>query len=198
MVRAPVALVVLLLASSAAAETHVTVPAGGAAPAFDVRVDLAKGVVVAGGAVVPIGLDHARLPTEKDVVTEVVPIGGGKQVVHVRVPATDVDGVAWEAVLAPGRGAPLFAGVTGFVQGDPGERTGKGLKIVPGSGASFVVVGDVREDLRICGQDATLFDPEALYPSTLTFHPATVQRLPDAARDLASGPLDPDHRLVPR
>ena len=38
---------------------------------------------------------------------------------------------AWEAVLAAGRKEPIFAGMTGPTAGDPGERAGKAVQVVP-------------------------------------------------------------------
>jgi hypothetical protein len=114
-----------------------------------------------------------------DATAEAISIGGGKSVAHVKVTVGGDEGPAWEAILAGGRAQPIFAGLTGYVAGDPGERTGRVLSIVPNpapGGASFVLVGDVREELRICGQDFTLLDPQALYPS-LELRSATVQRL---------------------
>ena len=181
------AVALLLAASSAEAETHAFAASGGGLPGLDVKVDLQGGVVVAGALRVPIGLGKAQLPAEADVDVEVVAIAGGKNVVHVVVPSKDTEGVAWEALLAAGQAQPIFAGLTGFVAGDPGERTGKAIQIVPGNPASFVIVGDLREDLSICGQEATLLDPEALYPS-LDLRPATVQRL-DAAQLAAGQPI---------
>ncbi|HEX8793722.1 MAG TPA: hypothetical protein VF765_22420, partial [Polyangiaceae bacterium] len=168
---------VLLGSSAARAETHVVAPAGGGLPALDVRVDLQAGVVVAGGAKVPIDLAKGRFPTEGQVVTETLPIGAGRSVVHVRVPASDAEDVAWEAILAGGKAEPIFAGVTGYVSGDPGERTGQAVRIVASGKRSFVLVGSIREDKCICGQSATLLDPQALYPASLDLRPATVQRL---------------------
>ena len=161
----------------ARAETHAVAPAGGGLPALDVRVDLQAGTVVAGGAKVPIDLAKGRLPQEAQVVTETVPIGSGRSVVHVRVPASDAEGIAWEAIFAGGKAGPIFAGLTGYVSGDPGERGGQAVRIVRSGARSFVLVGSIREDLRVCGQDATLLDPEALYPASLDLRPATVQRL---------------------
>ncbi len=121
-------------------------------------------------------------------VVEAIPIGAGRRVVHVRVPAKDAEGQAWEAVLAAGQKDPLFAGVTGLSGGDPGERTGKAIRIIPGDERSFVLVGDVREDLGICGQDVTLLDPQAVYPASLDLRPATVQRL-DPAQQSDAQPI---------
>jgi hypothetical protein len=172
-----VVLASLLLASAASAETSATAPAGGGLPALAVRVDLAAGVVVAGELRIPIALDRGQLPGDGDVTVEPVPIGAGRHLVHVHVPAKDIEGLAWEALLAGGQAQPLFAGVTGLTGGDPGERTGKAVRILPAADRSFVLVGDVREDLHLCGQEVTLLDPEAVYPASLELRPATVQRL---------------------
>jgi hypothetical protein len=166
----------LLAAVPALADLHAQAPAGGGLGALDVKVDLAAAVVQANGAKIPIGLPRDRLPPEKEVVVEALAVGKDRHVVHVRVPAGGSD-TAWEAILAAGRAEPIFAGVTGLGGGDPGERLGKALQIVPGGATSFVLVGDVREDLRICGQDVTLLDPLALYPASLDLRPATVQRV---------------------
>lgn len=153
-------------------------PPGGGLPALDVRVDLQAGVVMAaGGARIPIDLAKNRFPSDGQVTIETLPVGAGRSVVHVRVPASDTEGVAWEAILAGGKGDPIFAGVTGYVSGDPGERTGQAVQIVPAGTRRFVLVGSIREDLRVCGQDATLLDPQALYPASLDLRPATMQRL---------------------
>jgi len=175
------------VAGTARADTHATAPAGGGLPALDVKVDLAGGAVEANGARVPITLDEARRPPEKDVVVEAMAIGRGRHVVHVRVPEAEADagGLAWEAIFVPGRAEPVFAGITGLVSGDPGERTGKAVQIVPAGDKSFVLVGDVREDLSICGQTTTLLDPLALYPATMDLRPATVQRLSAEQREAA-------------
>ncbi|MDP8999711.1 MAG: hypothetical protein M3O46_06335, partial [Myxococcota bacterium] len=160
------------------AETHVALPSGGGLPALDVKVDLDAATVQANGEPIPIALDPTKLPSSAEVVTEPMAIGRGKHVVHVRVPAKDDHAnMAWEAIFAPGRPQPIFAGLTGLVGGDPGERTGKVVQIVPNGDESFVLVGDVQEELRICGQPLTLLNPLALYPASLELRPATVQRL---------------------
>jgi hypothetical protein len=187
-VQSVVVVAALLLAQRALAETSATAPAGGGLPALTVRVDLATATVKAGNVPVPITLDHAQLPGDADVVVEAIPIGAGRRVVHVRVPAKDAEGLAWEALLAPGQKDPLFAGVTGLSGGDPGERTGKAIRIIAAGERSFVLVGDVREDLGICGQDVTLLDPQAVYPASLDLRPATVQRL-DPARQSDAQPI---------
>jgi hypothetical protein len=173
----------VLFAHGALADTRATAPAGGGLPPLEVRVDLARMVVEAGATPVPIPLPAPR-PTEADVSAIPIAIQGGKYVMHVTVRAKDVEGVAWEALLAAGRAEPIFAGMTGYVAGDPGERTGRTVRVVPNGATSFVLVGDVREDVRICGQEFTQLDPQALYPS-LELRTATAQRLGPEQRDTA-------------
>jgi hypothetical protein len=184
----PTALAVSLFAPMALADTHATAPPGGGLPALDVKVDVAAAMVEAEGARVPIALDKGRLPADADVSVDAVAIGKDRHVVHVRVPAKDAEagGVAWEAIFAPGRAQPVFAGLTGFTTGDPGERTGQAVQVVPNGETAFVLVGTVREDLQICGQTTTLLDPLALYPATLDLRPATVQRLGAQQRESAT------------
>ena len=176
---APLAVAILFAAPLALADTHAVAPAGGGLAALDVKVDLARGVVNDGGVDRAVPIAHADLPPEGAVTVESLAIGQGKHVVHVRVPVRDADenGPAWEAVLAAGRKDPIFAAMTGATDGDPGERTGKAVQVVPNGASNFVLVGDTRENLRICGQSTTLLDPLALYPGPLELRPATVQRL---------------------
>jgi HEAT repeat protein len=203
LVLAAAALARITVIGPAFAETHQTAPAGGGLPALDVKVDVATGAVTANGAKLPITLTSAQLPGERDVVVEPIAIGEDRHIVHVRVPAKgDVVGVAWEAIVAAGRAQPIFAGLTGLTTGDPGERTGKAVQIVANGETSFVLVGGIQEDLRICGQAVTLLEPLALYPSSLELRPATFQRLGaeqqsgshkivavDKGRAAAGGPL---------
>lgn len=172
-----IASLVLTTPPLALGAVRVTVAAGGGLSSLDVTVDLAAATVEANGARLPISLDRAQLPAEGQVVVEAVPIGKGRQVVHVKVPARDDEGLAWEAILAADRPSPIFAGLTGLRVGDPGERTGQAVQIVPGPAASFVLLGDVREDVGLCGQPVTLLDPRGLYPASLELRPVTAQRL---------------------
>jgi HEAT repeats len=181
-----VVLVSAIWARNALGATRATAPGGGGLPPLEVRVDLAHAMIDAAGVQVPIGLSPDQMPSEGEVVVDPIDIGQGRHVVHVRIPAkADVAGIAWEAILAAGKPAPIFAGVTGPVRGDPGERAGKAVRIVPNGATSFVLVGDEREDLRICGQDRTLLAPLAVYPASLDLRPATVQRLSAKAQETA-------------
>jgi HEAT repeat protein len=177
-----VVLAILNCASGVGAETRASAPAGGRLAALDVKVNLAAAVVRANTLEVPIGLEASLLPDEADVVVEVVALGGERRLVHVRVPVrgSGPSGPAWEALLAPGLREPVFIGMTGLSKGDPGERTGTAIRIVPGSGASRVLVGGIREDLRICGQTVTLIEPRAVDPATFELKPVAAQRLSDA------------------
>jgi len=169
-------------ASTAVAATHGSAPAGGGLATLDVNVDLAKMVVRANSLEVPIGLETSLLPGEADVVVAAVALGGGRSLVHVRVPArgSDSTGLAWEALFASGRHDAIFSGITGLAKGDPGERTGTAIRIEPHGAASRVLVGEVREDLRICGQTETLLAPRVVDLATLELKPAAAQPLSDA------------------
>jgi hypothetical protein len=136
---------------------------------------------------VPITADRATLPTPGEVSTEVVEIGGGKHVVHVRIPVLGGSGPgapAWEGIIASGT-EPLFAGVTGWTRGEPGERSGVALQWLGDGGPKTVAKGDVQEELGICGDEVTLLKPQGLDPVTLAWRGASLQRLPSARREKA-------------
>src|ERR1700722_19864944 len=99
----PALLASCLFATAARADVHATAPAGGGLPVLTVRVDLGAGMVTGGAQPLPIGLAHDRLPVEGDVTVEAIPIGEGRQIVHVRVPAKDDETMAWESLLAAGQ-----------------------------------------------------------------------------------------------
>jgi HEAT repeat protein len=159
-------------------------PASEGLQALDVTVDAAARLVrfVSGKAhgELAIALDAADVDSAH-VEVEPVAVGEGKRVLHVRVPSKRA-GVAWEAVLAGRDDATLWSGVTGLASGEEGERAGEAIEL-PGPGGGFVVVGDVREDLRICGQAQTLLTPRVLDPKSMTFRGATMQRLSADDRD---------------
>ena len=119
----------------------------------------------------------------------VVGIGAGRRAIVIS--ASDARaGRAWSAVLvAPlGAGAPalIFAGFTGFTAGEDGTRRGKRVEISEPdeNGARRIVVGDIEEDLSLCGRPA-LLAPELLASSDLKLHPAKVQRLSADEREHA-------------
>lgn len=119
----------------------------------------------------------------------VVGIGEGRRAVVVSV-SEPRRARAWSAVLvgALGGGEPrlVFSGFTGFTEGEEGMRRGKRVEISPpdDNGARRIVVGDVQEDLSLCGRPA-LLAPQLLASSDLKLHPAKVQRLSVDERERA-------------
>ena len=115
----------------------------------------------------------------------VVGIGAGHRAIVVSLSAAQR---AWSAVLvAPlGGGEPslIFSGITGFSAGEDGMRRGKRVEISEPveDGARRIVVGDVQEDLTLCGRPA-LLAPQLLANTDLKLHPAKVQRLSVAERE---------------
>ncbi len=176
---------------------RLVLPQGGGLPALSVEVDLKAGVVRARSCPhgspcdgptreIPIALSAADLPAAKDVTVVAVAVGEGKHVAHVRVPsATDKD-KAFEVVLAATEAAPIFAGLTGYSLGTPGDREGSRVTISDrGNGAHFVLVSRLSEGLLQCGDAETPVFPAALDPKTLELRRATL-RLPKEARDAAT------------
>jgi len=184
-VRLALALAALLTTALATAGPRAVAPAGGGLAALDVKVDLAERAVDANGLRIPIALDPASLPAEAEVTVEAVAVGDARHVVHVTVPSKGSEGVSWEALLAAGHKEPIFAGLTGYLTGDPGERTGREVKVVARGATSFILVSEIREDLRICGQQTTMLDPQALYPGSLDLRPTTAQRLSPQQQEAA-------------
>jgi hypothetical protein len=175
----------------ASATVDAIAPAGGGLEALAVHVDLGDGHIAYQScpqspcAVRPSSpkldfhVDRGALPDPADVAVEVMTISGGKRVVHVRVPlrgANEALSPAWEGLFAAGA-PPLFAGFTGWTRGEPGERQGAALQMMGDGEAKTVVTGDIQEDLRICGDTATLLHPRGLDPKTLILRGATLQRL---------------------
>ena len=118
-------------------------------------VDVAARVVRHAGGTTPITLLPDEMPAASETQVTSVALGEGKSVTHVRVPSKSRTGIAWEALIAEPN--VIFAGLTGYARGVDGERTGEAVQISAGAnGASHVLVGDLREDLRICGQAETL------------------------------------------
>ena len=82
----------------------------------------------------------------------------------------------------------VTAAVRGEDRVEPGRAWGAirvDIRLLPDYARTVVVVGGIREDARICGDDATLLDPRGLNPATMTFHGATLQRLSPERRDAA-------------
>ncbi len=124
-------------------------------------------------------------PDAKVATIDVVPVGEGRSVVHVRIPDAAVPGKAFELIVSAKSDAPIFEGVTGYAGGD-GERQGKAVVLYDRDAASkFVVVADVREDTRICGQDRTPLAARGLDPKRMELRGATLHRIEKKAREEA-------------
>jgi HEAT repeat protein len=110
-------------------------------------------------------------------VFDAVELEQARKLMHVRVPLAEGQ---WEALLAarPGRLEPLvvFAGRTGYTEGVDGERRGAALQIVRRTQGERVLVGEMREDVNLCGRP-TLLGPRLLTPAQLELEPASAQRL---------------------
>ncbi|MDF2694202.1 MAG: repeat protein, partial [Labilithrix sp.] len=108
---------------------------------------------------IPIPIDRTRLDLAHHTM-EVLPIGEGRSVIHVRVPDAQRKDLAFEAIVAGNDGEPIFAGLTGYTHGEEGDRNGQVVLVYDRSNerddkTKFVLVADVREDTRICGQAVT-------------------------------------------
>jgi len=189
---------ILVASRASAAPTSLRLGAGGGLGALSVEVDVAHRSVRAqacsaepcavtdASAALAIDTGGLEIDPARVTVTE-VSLAGGRRVAHVKVglgPASEPEALAWEALLASGS-PPLFAGLTGWRRGEPGERSGTDIRFLSSEGAATIVIGEIREDLRICGDEATLLDPRGLDPKTMIFHGATLQRLTPARRDAA-------------
>jgi len=119
----------------------------------------------------------------------VVGIGEGRRAIVVSVSDAHA-GHSWAAVAvgAFGGGAPnlIFSGFTGFTAGEDGMRHGQRVEISPPdeSGARRIVIGEIQEDLSLCGRPA-LLAPQLLSSSDLKLHAAKVQRLSVEERESA-------------
>ena len=100
----------------------------------------------------------------------------GRRLVHVRIPAGEG---AWEALIAAGLAAldpvVIFAGETGPVEGEDGQRQGAMLWVRDEGKGHRVLVGRMQEDVQLCGRP-TILEPRLL-DANLSLRPAKVQRL---------------------
>ena len=173
----------------AAGPLHQVVPAGGGLEAVDVTIDPAAGVIrVARGGhskEVPIAIEKTRIDAAASSI-EIIAVGEGRSVARVRVPDVQRKDLAFEAVLSGQADAPIFAGLTGYTQGDEGDRSGQ-LVLVKERDAQtkFVIVAETREDTRICGQAVTPLGAQGVDPKRMQLVGATLPRIDKKARDAA-------------
>lgn len=165
------------------------VPAGGGLDAIEVTLDAAAGVlrVIRAGkeTEIAIGLDRSRIDSAAASI-DVVPVSEARSVAHVRIPDVQRKDLAFEAVLSGQADAPIFAGLTGFAQGEDGDRSGQRVLIKERDAQSrFVLVAETREDTRICGQSETVLSAEGLSPTSMKLLGATLPRIDKKTRDTA-------------
>jgi HEAT repeat protein len=92
---------------------------------------------------------------------ELLQLGPEQRVAHARIPLPD--GVAWEALIAPGSAQPsvVFAGLTGPTRGEDGQREGDVIWLRNDQKGRRILVGREREDVQLCGRP-TLLEPRLL------------------------------------
>jgi HEAT repeat protein len=156
-------------------------------PAFKVRRCKTDGCTDSGPSkAIPIPIERSRLDLAGAVI-EVLPIGEGKHVVHVRVADAQRKDLAFEAVLTGNDAEPIFAGLTGYTRGEEGDRSGHAVLVYDRDDHSkFVIVAETREDTRICGQTTTPLGARGLDPKSMQLRGATLHRLEKKARDAAT------------
>ena len=164
-------------------------PAGDGQPAlsvgFDTDATLRAAVCASGRCPLEAGVDLG-LPDDAKVMVgraklAVVRIAKARRLVTVDIddPARSRSWVAVVAAPLDKSGTPkiLFKGWTGLVEGEPGTRRGPMVQRgeANADGTWSIVIGEQREDLRICGRPAIL-SPKLL-AADLSLKPAKVQRL---------------------
>jgi HEAT repeat protein len=108
---------------------------------------------------------------------EVLTLGPERRAAHVRIPVS-ADG-DWEAIIAAGAGSAQpsvpFAGMTGAIEGEDGQRSGDLVWVRNDEKGQRVLVGRVREDVQLCGRP-TLLEPRLL-DKDAQLRPVKVQQL---------------------
>lgn len=171
----------------AAASIHGVVPAGGGLDAIDITIDAAAGVVRIARAghtkELPIAIDKTRIDTAASTI-DVIAVGEGRSVARVRVPDVQRKDLAFEAVISGQSDAPIFAGLTGYTQGDEGDRGGQLVLVKERDAATkFVLVAETREDTRICGQAVTPLGAQGVDPKRMQLVGATLPRIDKKTRE---------------
>lgn len=176
---------------AAPAELEASAPAGRGQKALTLRVTgdgkVQTGVCAAApcpttGAVIDVSADldvGAPMPEPR---VEIVDVGQGRRIAHLRWG----DAPAYHLVIAappPGSSAAqvVHRGWSDRFTGVEGERSASHVELTRGREPRQLVVGELREDVSLCGRPA-LLAPLVLDPTTLTLKPARLQRLPARER----------------
>lgn len=116
---------------------------------------------------------------------EVLELAAGQRLAHARLPISAE--AAWEALIAPGVGSAepvvVFAGITGPVEGEDGQRSGELIWIRDDDKGRRVLLGRTREDVQLCGRPS-LLEPRLL-GEDFSLRPVKVQQLSLAERRAA-------------
>src|SRR6185369_9796708 len=119
----------------------------------------------------------------QEVAIDALSLGGGRRALWAR---TASFGVLLAGSQTAREARVLWSGALGFAKGEHGERYGEFLEVTDSDsdGTAQVLLGEVREDVAICGR-RSLLSPRVLDPKDLTFKSARVQRLRRDERDRA-------------
>lgn len=113
-----------------------------------------------------------------------VQLGQGRQAILAQVPVPGGE-KSWQALVAAAADGSaqvkvLWSGMTGWVEGEIGERHGPTISIR----GNTVLIGDTREDIQLCGR-STILSARAVVPGDLSLRPAKVQQLSTSERAAA-------------
>lgn len=175
--------------NAAPAEVVASAPAGRGQKALTLRVTgdgkVQTGVCAAApcpttGAVLDVSAELGPEAPEPSI--EIVEVGPDRRVAHLR---WGEDPSYHLVIAAPlqGGAAPLevHRGWSDRFTGVEGERSAAHVELTKGREPRQLVVGELREDVSLCGRPA-LLAPRVLDPATLTLKPARLQRLPARER----------------
>lgn len=138
-----------------------------------------------GGALLELP-DEAR-PLFAKAKAEVIPLEGRRSLVRLDAPADTGTFTLLVAAPVDGSGQPvvLFKGFVGRDRGEHGEARRLAVMLEPRGQASRVLVGQQRDDVRICGRSALVLGRE-VSPTTMSLVPdVSAQSLPEAERKAA-------------
>lgn len=187
----------LLLAPGLARASGVdtVAPAGDGQPGLAVRAS-AAGVIAkvcaAGAACVadggaPLELPDDARPLFAKAKGEVITLEGRRSLVRLDAPAEQGTFTVLVAAPVDGSGQPvvLFKGFVGRDRGEHGEARRLAVMLEPKGAATRVLVGQQRDDVRICGRNALVLGRE-VSPKTMSLVPdVSAQSLPEAERKAA-------------
>lgn len=184
--------------NSAATNATLRAPASAGQPelivGFDAKGTLratqcqAPGCSIEGG--IPLAFPENLAAKRALLKLQLVSLGERRNAIHLWVPGDQAES-AWQAVVVGKSGQPqpavVFQGFTGYTEGESGLRHGPTVEIsepIDDTGVRRVLVGELREELTLCGRTAVL-SPKMLSPKDLLLKPAKVQRLSAEERERA-------------